>query len=116
MKWEDTVMTPVRLSEVIQYFPDWDLSRGNKFIEELCAYVGKAQAEISFKAGRDSFLDDAGNANIPLSEAYDKGRREVVEFVGRYLNPRFWAKDTNEPYYTIKKSEWQAKLKEWGIE
>ncbi len=28
-----------------------------------------------FKAGRDSFLDDVGNATIPLSEVYEKGRK-----------------------------------------
>jgi len=48
MKAEDTVMDPIQLSERIQYFPDWDLARGNKFIEELCYYIARSQAEITW--------------------------------------------------------------------
>ncbi len=98
----------------------------------------KAQAALSFKAGRDSFLDDVGNATIPLSEVYEKGRKagqgdvileskmgtltvsslvkkgrqEVVE----------WMMGNNScplnSYYGVKiiKEEWQAKLDAWGIE
>jgi len=51
MDAKDTVMIPEKLSEAIQYFPNWDLNRSNKFIEELCNYIAQRQAEISFKAG-----------------------------------------------------------------
>ncbi len=56
-----------------------------------------------FKAGRDSFLDDVGNATIPLSEAHKAGRREVVEWIRKqptareglnvYLIPEYELKD-----------------------
>lgn len=67
----------------------------------------KEAKDIAFKAGRDSFLDDVGNATIPLSEVYEKGTREVVEWINDtdimiMLSPR-------------KRRDWQAKLKEWGI-
>ena len=70
----------------------------------------EAQAEISFKAGRESTIDDTAEMYIV---GIDRGRKEVVEYVNKYLNPQIWSRDTKEPYYTIKKSEWQAKLKEW---
>ena len=50
-----------------------------------------------------------------LKEEHKKGRHEVVDWVEGHLNPQFWSKDTNEPYYTIKKSEWQSQLKEWAM-
>ena len=57
MKAEDTVMNPIQLSERIQYFPDWDLARGNQFIEELCYYIARSQAEITFRAGINEVVD-----------------------------------------------------------
>ena len=68
-----------------------------------------AQAQISFKAGRESFLDDAGNATIPLSEACQKGRREVVEFVE--------AQNLSFANYILRipSEQWESKKKEWGI-
>lgn len=62
-------------------------------VAELVKRLLKAQAEISFKAGV----------------------REVVDYINHHLNPQVWNSDTNKPYYTIEKSKWQAKLKEWDI-
>jgi len=74
------------------------------------------QAEISFKAGEQE-SDRKWRPILKGSVAMARlaGIKEVVEFVTGYLNPQFWSKDTNEPYYTIKMSVWRAKLKEWEV-
>jgi len=108
MKAKDTIMNPIKLSETIQYFPDWDLNRGNKFIEELCAYVAKAQAEISFPAGE--------------KQGIEKGIRKVVEWIHENSIGCISRRDIDD--YRTRSGvglsfigkDWQAKLKEWGIE
>ena len=56
----------------------------------------------AYKKGRESFLDDFGNATIPLSEAYQRGIKKVVDFI-----------ETMQPLEF--NGMWQAKLKDWGI-
>ena len=45
MSIEQYRLSDVKMSEVIQRFPRWDLNRSNKFIEELCSYVAEAQLD-----------------------------------------------------------------------
>ena len=72
MDWKDTVME----EEQIQKLYDWDF--WHKINSEGIRAALEFQAEISYKAGRDSFLDDAGNATIPLSEAYKRGYEQCA--------------------------------------
>ena len=91
---EDTVMPPIMLSETIQYFPNWDLGRSNKFIEELCAYVAKTQAGISFKSGIKEVVDwiEGGSS---LHQIVKDG---VIIF-----------------RVSMQHDDWESKKKEWGL-
>lgn len=100
MKAKDTVMDPITLSEKIQYFPNWDLHRGNEFIEELCRYVAEAQAEISFKAGRREVVEWIEKE---YGWYYDGLEKIIIE------NGGYYGQDGDVAKY-------KAKLKEWGIE
>ena len=63
----------------------------------------EAQAEISFKAGREVGNSKGFKLGVIAGELL--GRREVVEFMNRFYEGRL-----------LSSSEvWQAKLKEWGI-
>ena len=70
--------------------------------------------EISFKAGRDSFLDDVGNATIPLSEVYKKGEKAGIKEVVEWIKENSF---NSESIYALSiwQDAWQAKLKEWGL-
>lgn len=105
MKAEETVMMPEQTRKKRkELFP-----HGHKDCFECEEFVRKAQAEISFKAGREqehkamiAVAVDEGN------KAYRAGKKEVVEWINDtdiliMLSPR-------------KRREWQSKLKDWGIE
>ena len=100
MEAKDTVMNPIKLSETIQYFPDWDLGRGNQFIEELCAYIAKAQAEISFKAGRKEVVEFIDNLIIGIEDCKFEERLDG---------------DKGCIVLDMNENQWRAKLKEWGL-
>ena len=107
MNWEDTVMSGRELLGM--------MGKSTSGYVRLLT-VAEAQAEISFKAGEQE-SDRKWRPILKGSVAMARlaGIKEVVEFVTGYLNPQFWSKDTNEPYYTIKMSVWRAKLKEWEV-
>jgi len=85
------------------------------------------QAEISFKAGHEQFKGDVisklrqpNNMGI-LSwqrEAYMAGIKDVVEFMKTYGDITKCDPDTMSyfsDYIWVDLNEWQAKLKEWGV-
>jgi len=93
----------------------------------LCAYKGiaKAQAEISFKAGKSEghreALDDAwdkvmGAKKSGFDEGRQEGIREVVEWI-KSLKHRDRTSSAGKYYFfpEIEWGKWQAKLKKWGI-
>ncbi len=100
MEAKDTVMND---GEIIK-------ASGTPVLLQVNRAVAEVQAEISFKAGRDSFLDDAGSVNIPLSEARMAGIKEVVDYIENNSTyfPRF-------SEFSIDNTNWRSKLKEWGL-
>ncbi len=83
--------------------PDWEFPT-RKCMECIALKHREVQAEISFKAGRESVLS---NLPMEMEETWAKvGRREVVEWL-----------ETNRKDipFLFDYPDWQAKLKEWGI-
>ena len=90
MSWQNTVLTESKLHEIwLSHHPTDN---------DALVDIAKVQAEASFKAGQEA------------------GRQEVVESL--------WWEDTcyqsgidGSPIREIRmsESEWQAKLKDWGI-
>ena len=70
------------------------------------------QAEISFKAGQEDVVLESKMGTLTVSSLVNRGRKEVVEWVEKRL---FDAGDEGYMQVSMGKSEWQAKLKEWGI-
>lgn len=80
--------------------------------------IAKAQAEISFKAGREDRNEygerryvagirrGEDNARQAICDARQAGIKEVVEWLNNYF--------MGEPWMTEDDVEWQAQLKEWG--
>jgi len=77
----------------------------------------KAQAEISFKAGEDKGYSKGFEAGIvhsfPIGEK--AGIKEVVEWIKSHSSLE-QGKDEEGRLSWFVRDEWQAKLKEWGIE
>lgn len=119
------------------FYSPWDTEHKKpKHCYECDAYnEGKRhQAEISFKAGRNSILEEVSerlnvidqrqgvlkkkfsNIELALKEAYEAGIKEVVEFIPlqEYLNQSTLIEDV-PIWIGLNRKETQAKLKEWGI-
>lgn len=92
MEAKDTVMSGEKIEEAMTVEVNHLPLQRHAVFDGLSRYklVAKAQAEISFKAGI----------------------REVVEFVLAHKETGLFFKHGN---VYIKPSEWQAKLKEWGL-
>ena len=125
--WEDTVMEGEALEDLVAMdnaagVMDGQGRQGSAKRETMLL---KNQAEITgdiaFKKGRESFLDDFGNATIPLSEAHQRGIKKVVDWVEEESNKGYiyegtYAYDTscdNQIFTDL--GDWQAKLKDWRI-
>lgn len=96
MEAKDTVMTYAQMIEKLGTAKDdwW-----NDLPETMNA-EWKAQAEISFEAGKQD------------------GRKEVVEFCKQKIFNTFIDRDTGEPYLAFRDNSdkaWQSQLKEWGM-
>lgn len=93
---KDTVSYP-KLDEV---YKEW-LKDDGATAGDLQVATAYAQAEISFKLGRQSGILDMEKQ---VADAYKGGGKEVAE----------WINDNFRRPFTIE--EWQAQLKAWGIE
>lgn len=93
MTWEEMVLSANQLA---------DLQFGyEEPANESLGYerrIAKAQAKVSFEAGQLS------------------GRQEVVSWIEKNKRDRMGWKSTSMVAFAIWTIEWQAKLKEWGIE
>lgn len=74
--------------------------------------IAKAQAEISFERGKDVGFE------IGLEQGRAEGIRKVVDWIEQdvhkiHRNP---PNDDKVAMWRFNDSEWQAKLKEWGID
>jgi len=131
MEAKDTVMGKKKIQELTghttSYEPaDTQISYSLNTIKQLL----KTQAEISFKGGMEeeargghnsiSYLEglrdgDKQRYDIGVEdgkvEGVAEGIREVVEWIQK--NHRL---EPEEGGVTVSQTEWQAKLKEWGID
>jgi len=106
MKAEDTVMDNEDFQKLAKAFP------GARGIKEVIPKILERQAEISFKAGQRESLDKdelilemRREYEQKLNLKYQAGIREVVE----------WFKNNYHGDWLTHYNQWQAKLKEWGI-
>ena len=100
MNWEETVMNEDTAIDEYNNPAD-DHAIG-------CVNIAKAQAEISFKAGRELILEEHGKIYL---EGKQVGIREVVEWI-----ENSFSKGSLELGVMTLTAEWQAKLKEQRIE
>ncbi len=113
MDWKETILTKARVTEILLdkwsgFDPDFDIDH------DVLKLIKETQAEISYKAGRDSFLDDVGNVTIPLSEAHKAGRREVVGWLDKPC-PHTGGLEEQQMRAVDCPKCWEDAKKEWGI-
>jgi len=122
MKAEDTVMGNKKLQLLGQQYED-DVPTC-----DFTHYALEAQAEISFKAGQKQVRDFEFNPDyLDFQRGVAEGRKlgrqagikEVVEWILAHsqlerCDPDVMAYFTD--YLAVDYPDWQAKLKEWGIE
>ena len=119
MKCEDTVMSNKKIQLLGQQYED-DLPT-----YDLNHYLLLVQAEISFKAGRESILSEAKAGDISVNDlilaAKLAGIKEVVEFImgKKPVSHTYLDRHNREKYwleFNVDSDDWQSKLKEWGME
>ena len=77
--------------------------------------IKQAQAEISFKAGWEAHEKIVPAQLKAHGDIYYKaGQKEVVGFFE--LNFLLRQSNKDERIYSVDQDEWQAKLREWGID
>ena len=117
MEGKDTVMLKEQISDakkghtaIIQAHPD---------VYDHDYAVAEAQAEISFKAGRESILAEVKSGDISVNDlilsALKAGRKEVVEWLEKHYSGLL-NQYSGINQYLIPREEREARLKEWGIE
>ncbi|HUV46152.1 MAG TPA: hypothetical protein VMW45_03685 [Dehalococcoidia bacterium] len=134
MDWKDTVMDAKGITEAInRVYPS---GTGTYQVNVADRAIAKAQAEITgkimyddgFKAGYDEGVKEGLGVDMAALElAKRAGRREVVEAVHQ-LCPLLQTgqdiqtvagnscKGGDTSYLMLRLLDWQAQLKEWGIE
>jgi len=100
LKAKDTELTLEQVNEI----PEWNSI-------DLDPVV-KLQAEVSFKAGYEEACKDTA---IGMEHFINIGRKEVVEWLHQDIS-REIHKDFEVVVFKAISDDWQAKLKEWGIE
>ena len=141
-KWEDTVMSVSQCEKAWQEAEKyWNLGCHDWTKKQA---IAEAQAEISFKAGykqagEEMNLQSTSLADLCLEHrkagyeqsvldndnwarqdyGYQLGVREVVEYLDKHKGAMVRlvsnGGETIKTTFEINSSEWQAKLKEWGL-
>lgn len=107
--WEETVLSDEQIAEVIQ-----PLLAFKAVVSECDRLIAKEQAEISWKA-REPEIGEAHKAGE--NKGYSKGRREVVEFLNKHRRDEGGLElMVSWQGIVLHNDEWQAFLKEGGIE
>ena len=101
MEAKDTVMEATKFEELFAGY-----LYGSEGWRPALDRITEAQAEISFKAGKEEANFEWRNEKVPkiMKQFRQEGRKEVVDWVKLYRGdyPKFWG---------INKEEWQAYLK-----
>ena len=119
MEAKDTVMSEIdmgnKIAEAFQTEsnPRWYLASHLPCLE----VIAKAQAEISFKAGKG---EEQKSWTNELKQSWKQvGIKEVVEWINqnRIVRAPFGDINNHAPQIMViaPESKWQAKLKEWSI-
>ena len=106
MKWEDTVI----------HADGCTTNLG--IIGATCNCGAEAQAEVSFKAGVNSILTELHSPSNLVQAARQEGVREVVEWIEAH-SAKIWDNEYDARVVVAREfnlKEWQAFLKEKGIE
>jgi len=105
MKASDTVMPFSQIEQI-------DMKNAESNFTDALYDVAREQAEISFKAGRESQVDAIANM---YTVGIERGIKEVVEWMEGCMLQSLRDKD-DKIYcrdYRVYDSEWQSKLREW---
>jgi len=114
MEAKDTVMEKNQIKDVIlKHYCSPETTRKDISIHDHEYEIVEAQAEISFKAGREEEhkeLEEAIAEGIEIGKVVGKqaGIREAVECIEEMGLIKYSG--------LISRTDWQAKLKEWGIQ
>ena len=109
MKWEDTVLDDRQLEIHCGVGINHHIPREKK---------REAQAEFSFKAGVNSILTELHSPSNLVQAARQEGVREVVEWIEAH-SAKIWDNEYDARVVVAREfnlKEWQAFLKEKGIE
>ena len=109
MKAEDTVMNPRQIQDE---FTSW-AAFTEKYQENGAWQVAKAQAEISFKIGKTAGVAES---LIPSLKAIEASRKAGIKEVVEWVKTHSFESEGNKWAVSLWDKEWQAKVKEWGIE
>lgn len=121
MEAKDTVMNDAQAVASVDTLNEDNLFEYWIGDRPLWKIIAEAQAEISFKAGKDQSLNEllayaqSGELDKRFAEIRQAGRKEVVDYLG--LIKTIGLEDDGYVSHTFValKEEWQAKLKEWGL-
>ena len=126
MEAKDTVM---KIPQLQHLWGNENWQYVTSTMTDFFGVVAKAQAEISFKAGvkvgyqRGLVMkpDPDGVYENGLIDGKQEGRKEVVEWIETHKTINFFDPFSNTPRLerwlaSVNHKDWQAKLREWGIE
>ena len=121
MNWERTVLSDGKLKG-LDYTYDFTPTNSADVDRHYRKVIAKAQAKVSYEAGRKSFENDviakARNSNwlgLAHEGSVAQGRKEVVDWIEEHQMPD---KPSSEPYrglVLISKVQMEEKCKEWGL-
>ncbi len=118
MEAKDTIMTDIELEKVLEnsIVPQVMTGFGHPKRHSPRKLIAEAQAEISFKAGLEE-----GRKVCPTIEVqgtiYRCGKQSGIKEVVNWIKLHWISKSSHgEGTYEFLISEWQSKLKSWGIE
>ena len=112
MSWEETILSDEEIDRIRYQYNE--IYKGGVFEHTMklthCQEVAKAQAEKSYKAGKE----DCPRVHLSprwkeesYTEGYKQSRRDVIEWLGRYIEPL-----DDRPIYILRSRDWQVLLKE----
>jgi len=120
MEAKDTVMSEEKIRKIYldRAIERYGVEGGTQIISQLESVnngqdIAEAQAELSFKAGYEQKCFETYEAGV--KDGNQKGIREVVEWLHQDIN-REIHKGFEVVIFKALGEDWQAKLKEWGID
>ena len=111
MKYEDTVMNPQQFADALGN------ALGKKQSKTVELILLEAQAEISFKAGKEQgYVEGCFGIIEETQKAHRAGIEEVVEWVEEQMLIVGYNMTTGQDIGMISRNQWQVFKKKRGIE